>query len=268
VNDLRIRLGQNGGALAAFALFLVLYVTYCAMHPRGFSSDLLVQNSNEATTLILLAMAQTLPVLLGGIDLSVGALMTLVNATASVIVDGTPGQVLLGCLACVALGALGGLPNGVVIVFGRLQPIVVTLATGAVFNGVALFIRPTPGGRVDGDLGWVMTNALAEWPLTYGWWEEGAPGWFEAVAWIPTPIVFVGLVVLLVWLPFRSSETGRAVYAVGSNEAGAYMSGVKVDRAKLAAYSSAASSPGSVGSISRSRPAAATPIRSRRAPTR
>jgi len=236
MNDLRLRLSQNSGALLALAMFVVLYTFYSALHPRGFTTDLFVQNSNESTTLILLAMAQTLPVLLGGIDLSVGALMTLVNSVASEIVSGTPLQIALGCLGCVAVGALGGLINGLVIVYGRLQPIVVTLATGAVFNGIALFIRPTPGGRVDGDLNWVVTNALAELPATYGWWPDGAPWWFEAIAGIPAPVVVVVLVVLLIWLPFRNSETGRAVYAVGSNEAGAYMSGVKVDRAKLAAY--------------------------------
>lgn len=236
MRDLRIRLRQNGGALLALAMFLVLYVTYSAMHPRGFTTDLYVQNSNEATTLILLAMAQTLPVLLGGIDLSVGALMTLVNSAASELVSGTPLQLALGAVACVALGALGGMINGLIIVYGRLQPIVVTLATGAAFNGIALFIRPTPGGKVDGDLNWVVTNALSELPATYGWWPDGSPAWFRLIEGVPAPIVILVLVVVLIWLPFRNSETGRAVYAVGSNEAGAYMSGVKVDRAKLAAY--------------------------------
>ena len=54
--------------------------------------------------------------------------------------------------------------------------------------------------------------------------------------WIVQGLVLLVAVVLFIWLPFRNSETGRAVYAVGSNEAAAYMSGVKVNRAKLAAY--------------------------------
>ena len=83
------------------------------------------------------------------------------------------------------------------------------------------------------------------------------------------PIVILVVVVVVFWLPYRNSEIGRAAYAVGSNESAAYMSGVRVNRAKLAAYTSwAGSSPVSPGSISRCRPAAATPIRSRRAPTR
>ncbi|HUQ83391.1 MAG TPA: ABC transporter permease, partial [Gemmatimonadaceae bacterium] len=107
---------------------------------------------------------------------------------------------------------------------------------GAVFSGLALFIRPTPGGEVDADLNWVATNAFSELPATYGWWNGQIPAWFTAISGIPMPVVILVVVILLIWLPFRNSETGRAVYAVGSNEAAAYMSGVKVDRAKLAAY--------------------------------
>lgn len=236
MNDLRLRLSQNTGLLLAFGLFLILYVFYSSLHPRGFTVDLFVQNSNEALTLILLGIAQTLPVLLGGIDLSVGPLMTLVNAIASEVVSGSPGEIAFGMLLCVAVGALGGLVNGVIVVYGRLQPIVVTLASGAVFSGLALFIRPTPGGQVDGDLSWVATNSLAEMPATYGWWDGDSPAWFQAISGIPVPILILVAAILFIWLPFRNSETGRAVYAVGSNEAAAYMSGVKVDRAKLAAY--------------------------------
>ena len=235
MNNLRLRLSQNTGVVLAFGLFLILYVFYSSLHPRGFTTDLFVQNSNEALTLILLGMAQTLPVLLGGIDLSVGPLMTLVNSIASELVSGSPAEIVFGMVACVALGALGGLINGIVVVYGRLQPIVVTLASGAVFSGLALFIRPTPGGTVDADLNWVATNAVAELPATYGWWDE-MPGWFYLISGIPMPIVILVAVVVLIWIPFRKSETGRAVYAVGSNEAAAYMSGVKVGRAKLAAY--------------------------------
>ncbi len=98
MNDLRLRLSQNTGLLLAFGLFLILYIFYSSLHPRGFTVDLFVQNSNEALTLILLGIAQTLPVLLGGIDLSVGPLMTLVNAIASEVVSGSPGEIAFGML--------------------------------------------------------------------------------------------------------------------------------------------------------------------------
>jgi ribose transport system permease protein len=227
---------RNTGALLALALFLALYLFYSALHPKGFTVDLFVQNSNEALTLMLLGMGQTLPVLLGGIDLSVGSLMTLVDSVASDVVRGSPSQIVLGIAFCVAIGLLGGLVNGLVVVYGRLQPIVVTLATGAIYSGLALFVRPTPGGEVDGNLSWVATNALSELPATFGWWDGKPPAWFNLVGEIPMPVVILVVVVVAFWLPYRNSEIGRAAYAVGSNESAAYMSGVRVNRAKLAAY--------------------------------
>jgi ribose transport system permease protein len=233
---LRLLVSRNSGAWIAFGLFLALYVFYSAQHPKGFTSDLYVQNSNESLALILLSMAQTLPVLLGGIDLSVGSLMTLADSLASQVVNGSPAHIALGMALCVLTGLAGGFLNGLIVVYGRLQPIVVTLATGAIFSGVALFIRPTPGGEVNGDLGWVATNALSELPATLGWWNGSPPAWFNLIAGIPMPIVILVFVVVVFWLPYRNSEIGRAAYAVGSNESAAYMSGVRVRRAKLGAY--------------------------------
>ena len=60
--DIALHLRHNAGLASATILFLALYLIYLAAHPRGFSSAVLVQNSNEAFTLALLAMAQTVPV--------------------------------------------------------------------------------------------------------------------------------------------------------------------------------------------------------------
>src|SRR5438445_9286161 len=77
--DLAIRIRHNFALLTAIVLFLLVYLFYHLVHPKGFSSAVLVQNSDEAFTLALIAMAQTVPVLAAGLDLSVGALMTMVG---------------------------------------------------------------------------------------------------------------------------------------------------------------------------------------------
>lgn len=237
MNNLRLRLSQSTGLLLAVGLFAILYTLYSSLHPKGWSVDLFVQNSNESLALIFVAMAQTVPVLTGGLDLSAGAIMTLVNCLASTLLTGGPGALVLGILACLAAGAACGLVNGCIVVFGRIQPIIATLATGAIFIGVSLLLRPSPGGKVDDDLAWVTTNALSEMDTTYHWFPNGAPGWFaHGVGRLPVPILILLAVVLLVWLPFRKTVTGRGCYAVGSSEGAAYMSGLKVWRSKLAAY--------------------------------
>lgn len=90
---------------------------------------------------------------------------------------------------------------------------------------------------MDENLSWVATNAMAEMDTTYGWFPGGAPGWFaHGVGRLPVPILLVLLIVVLVWLPFRNTVTGRGCYAVGSAEGAAYMSGLLIWRSKLAAY--------------------------------
>ena len=113
-------------------------------------------------------------------------------------------------------GAACGALNGLIVIVGRLQPIVTTIATGAVFSGLALILRPTPGGDVYEPLADALTGRV------FG------------VA--PASLVALAVVVLVVWVPYARSPIGRAAYAIGSSEPAAYMSGVPVARAKFLAY--------------------------------
>ena len=258
-DNLAIRLRQNFAFLTALALFGVIYALYQVAHPKGFSSAVLVQNGNEVFTLAMVAMAQTVPVLMAGLDLSVGALMTMVDCFASYLLSGAaegtplaldvaglhlalgtlPGGIAgigLGTVICLVIGALAGLLNGAIVVYGRIQPIIATLATGAIYIGIALFLRPQPGGKIDDDLNWAMTNSLGDFASTVHIFNDGAAPWFAPFAWIPTPFVLLVLIALLVWVPFRRSVTGRTVYAIGSAEGAAYMSGLDINRAKIAAF--------------------------------
>src|SRR5215213_4332967 len=231
-----LRIRQRLDLLAAVALFAALYLVYQLNHPKGFTSQIFIQNANEAFALALVAMAQTVPVLMAGLDLSVGAVMTLVGCIASHLVDGSPAEIALGIAACIAAGAACGFVNGCVVVYGRIQPIIATLATSAIYMGLALILRPTPGGKVQEDLSWAVTSDVREFAATFGLFDDGEAAWLQPFAWIPVPLVLLALVILLVWMPFTRSVTGRTVYAVGSSESAAYMSGLPVNRAKLAAF--------------------------------
>ncbi len=234
MSNIRLWMSQKLGLLLAIGIFALVYGLYTHLHPSGGTGKIFIQNANETFVLIMVAMAQTVPVLTGGLDLSVGAMMTMTNALASVVVNGSPTEIFFGIVLCLVVSALGGFMNGCIIVYGRLQPIIVTLATGAIFIGIALFLRPTPGGKVDGDLSFAATFDLNEIFFTYGWY---LPKWFETtVGLIPTPIVLLVIIVLVIWLPFRSSVTGRGCYAIGSAEGAAYMSGLNVDRSRIAAF--------------------------------
>ena len=258
-SDLLIRLRQNVGLLTAVVLFCLVYLFYHLVHPKGFSSAVLVQNADEVFTLAMLAMAQTVPVLAAGLDLSVGALMTLVDCIASYLLvfsnnglvfsldigslhvpvlalPGGAAGVFVGAIVCLLAGILGGFVNGCVVVYGRIQPIIATLATGAIYIGFALYLRPTPGGKIGDDLNWAMTNTLGDFASTVHIFDDGAASWFAPLAWIPVPFILLLLIAVLVWTPFRRTVTGRTVYAIGSAEGAAYMSGLAIQRARLAAF--------------------------------
>jgi len=213
--DVRLLLARNRGPLLALGVFAVMFGVFLHEHPRQISVNLLTTASNKAVVLALVAMAQTLPVLTRGLDLSVGSIMTMSACASSVLVNGSPSHVAFGIVLVLFGGLAAGTINGAIVVFGRIQPIIATLATGAVYFGVALLLRPSPGGDVSEGL----SNAL-----TY------------AVFGVPSTFLLLIAVLLLVWLPFRHSVLGRGCYAAGSAEGAAYMSGVRVGRSKMAAY--------------------------------
>jgi ribose transport system permease protein len=140
----------------------------------------------------------------------------LANCLASTIVVGTTFEATLGICGVLLTGLVCGAINGVLVIFGRLQPIVATLATGAIYYGIALWLRPVPGGDVNSDIADAVTDHT----------DSG----------IPTALIALVVVVLVVWVPYRRSVLGRGAYALGSSEAAAYMSGVPVKRARFAAY--------------------------------
>jgi ribose transport system permease protein len=214
--DARYWLRQNAGTLAAFAAFVAMFVLYTANQPAGLNANVAQTAANKGVILALVAMAQTFVVLTSGIDLSVGMVMVLANCMASYVVVGGIAGATLGVAAVLAAGAACGAINGLIVIFGRLQPIVTTIATGAVYYGIALALRPVPGGDVESTLADAVTGRIA-----------GV---------VPSSIVLLAAVVAIVWWPFRRSVVGRAVYAVGSAEVAAYMSGVPIRRAKLVAY--------------------------------
>jgi ribose/xylose/arabinose/galactoside ABC-type transport system permease subunit len=207
---------KNKSTLYAFSLFLLFFVTYVCLHPAGFKSSVVLTIANKSALLAFVAMAQSLVVITGGIDLSAGMILVLCNCIASTYVLGTPAETGLGLLLVLLAGTACGVVNGLIVVYGRLQPIVTTIATGAAFYGLALLLRPVPGGSVNEMLADLFTSSVL--------------GLFRA------SILALLATIAIVWLPFSRSILGRTAYAAGSAENAAHMSGLPVKRAKLAAY--------------------------------
>ena len=226
MRDWRYSVAEQRGTLLAFAIFLGMFAIYLFKHPaianNGFSAtavaNVVQTAANKGVLLALVAMAQSLVVITAGIDLSVGMICILANCTASYIVVGSFGPALLGVVGVLGVGLVCGAINGLIVIYGRLQPIVTTIATGSIYFGIALWLRPQPGGadNFNSDIADSVTGRL-----------------FGV---IPSSLVALAIVALILWVPYRRSALGRAAYATGSSEIAAYMSGVPIARAKFAAY--------------------------------
>lgn len=233
---------RNGRLLFVWAVLLALILAYVSIVPQFRPRE---QRTllNSGLTLAAASMGQTLVVLTGGIDLSVGPMVSLTNSIASEVTDKESPQssMVLAAAAALGVGALGGLVNGTLVAYGRLQPIIVTLATGSIWTGIALYIRPSPGGYIPLEFSNLISGTAfqepAQLPLGLTWS-------------LPIPkAAFVVLGLVIFWVLFRRTRLATRIYAVGSSEGAAYLSGVNVQRTILAAYTLAGLAAGVAGLI-------------------
>jgi ribose transport system permease protein len=104
------------GILLAIAIFAVMFGLYGWKQEVGLTSNIINTAANKGALLALVAMAQTIPVLTGGLDLSVGMIFLLTNCLASVIVNGDPLMTSIGVIGVLLVGLLCGILNGVIVV--------------------------------------------------------------------------------------------------------------------------------------------------------
>jgi ribose transport system permease protein len=212
---LRRRLAGAQGSLgylvlaATAAAYLFVYSSNLGHPPTSFDYLSLL---NTTVPLVFVAIGQSLVVITGGIDLSVGGIVSLCVAVTATTVVGTGAAPFAMLLVVVALGAACGAINGLIVARGRIAPILTTLATLSIFSGLALRVLPVPGGSIPSDVRLVLTN-----PNT------------------PTGLIWLGLAVVG-WLVLRRTRFGMRVYAIGSDETSARAVGVPVAWVKVGVY--------------------------------
>jgi ribose transport system permease protein len=208
---------RNGWSAGLFGL-LVLFLAATKLIQPSYGAAELQDLARGALPLAFAAVAQTIVVVSGGIDLSVGPMMALASVTAASQMqnqgDGYGVVVAIGVLAMgLALGAI----NGSLIVVTRVTDIVVTLAMSFVWAGCALLVLNSPGGGAS------------------QWLKELVNG-SVGTEWLPRAFVSLVVLVGVVWIPLRRSRAGISMYAIGSDRLAAFRSGVSVGRTKILAY--------------------------------
>jgi ribose/xylose/arabinose/galactoside ABC-type transport system permease subunit len=217
-------------------LALVLLGAYLSIAtPHFLKTDNLVNITRQSAITAILAVGQTLVILTSGIDLSVGAMAALSASAAAVLMTARipflgmvigPLSFELGLLISLALGALAGTINGLIITRGRIPDFIATLGTLTIFQGVALII--TGGLPVPSHI--TATELKGYLPKQMIWMGAGNLGGIPVAGLIALVIVVLG------WLLLRYLVLGRAIFAVGGNREAARVSGINIDRTKIAVY--------------------------------
>lgn len=206
---------KNSQTVIIYVFLLALMIFVSFFNEAFFTERNLKNMMLSAFPLLMVSLGQTLVILTGGIDLSLGPIVSLTNALCVALMNPeSPTGWIFAVLTALLLGFACGSLNGLIITKGRLAPIIVTLATTAIYEGMALFIMPKPGGTVHSGFRRFMTRG----------WE----GYF--------PFILFIVVLVFVRLLTNRSPYGKSLRALGGNESAAYSTGIKVERVKWITY--------------------------------
>lgn len=196
---------------------VVLSAVLSAATPNFLTSNNLFSVLRQVTYSGLLAFGMTFVILIGGIDLSVGAILALVGIiTASLIQTGMD-PILASCIG-ILLGAACGAVNGLLVSVGRIAPFIATLATMILFRGIAQEYSQSKPITINID----------------GFFNDIGSGYLFNT--VPTPVVLMLAVYFVLWFVLKKTRFGRHVYALGGSEDVARISGLKVRSLKLWVY--------------------------------
>jgi rhamnose transport system permease protein len=197
-------------------VLIALVVVMTLLDPLFLSPTTLLNTSRFFVEVGLMALGMTLIIITGGIDLSVGSNLGLVSvAVGFSYAAGLP--LPLAILFGLAVGVAAGFFNSVFITFLDLHPLVVTLGTFALFQGLAY--------------GLSNADAVSDFPAWFAYFGQAYLGP------VPGQLILFVVAVAVVWVILSRTSFGRYVYAIGNNEEAARFSGVPIRRVKIALYS-------------------------------
>jgi ribose transport system permease protein len=212
---------RNGWTVGVFVLLAAMIVYERIIHPTLSAFDF-QSLAIAAVPLAFVSMAQAVVVIGGGIDLSVGPQMSVINVIAATwMVHADERGAVLISIVLILFGIASGAATGLVVSLTRVPDIIVTLATSFVWTGVALAILEIPGGGAP--LGFINIFSGFVW---------NGP----VLDQIPAGFALLLGIFLVLWIPFARSRFGFSIYALGSNRNAAFLSGVNLTRARVTAY--------------------------------
>ena len=203
-------------AMPALMSLVILLAIAGALIPSFLLPDRLLLLGQQVAPLALVAIGQTLVVLIGGIDLSVGSILTLSLVLGAGLSRGSDAAAPIAIVACLAAGAAVGLLNGLLVTRLRLPALISTLATATMIDGVSwVYTNGAPNGSMPPVLQFAANAKIG-----------GVPAADLIVA-----AIFIAVLTLLTRTVF-----GRRLYATGANPRAALLTGVRIERITVVAY--------------------------------
>lgn len=201
---------REPAVVTVYAALAIILVAWAVAVPN-LSTLAVTVSISQKLPLVIATIGAAIVIMGKGIDLSVGAIITVVNVIIAAGGSGSFKWILVGLLVAV----VAGLVNGVSVAYLGLPPLVVTLATQSILLGVALYILPTPGGIVDS---WLTATPLL------------------LVGPIPLSIILIVLIPLMTWYPLQATRYGSALMSTGADATAAYASGIRTKRIVMSSY--------------------------------
>jgi ribose transport system permease protein len=201
-----------------YTAFLALIIIASFLSPTFMTSTNIFNVLRQASALGIISVGMTYVILSGngGVDLSVGAVISLTTCLAAGIMMGQTSGVLPAVLAVLVVGALIGLFNGLLITKFKTDPFITTLGTMTVVQGIAMYY--TKGSPFGGT------------PSGFRFIAEGYIGF------VPVPVIIFLVIFGIGFWVMRKTVFGRYIYAIGGNQEVARLSGIKVNKYKVSVY--------------------------------
>lgn len=203
------------GTLAALAIMIL---TFSALAPGSFPTlSNLVNIVNQASLTAIISVGLTVPLIVGEFDLSIGYLASLAGVFVTGFMVNQHLPILVAILAVLAVGALVGLVNGLLVTKAGVNAVIATLGIGTVLIGLNY-------------------GYSAGIPVAVGVPDAFLRIAFGSILGIPNDIIIMAVVVAILWVLLNRTDAGQRIQAVGGNTEAARLSGIRVDRVKIAAF--------------------------------
>jgi ribose transport system permease protein len=198
---------------------LVVVVAVFAFLNSGYLTWENVQAIGTAVTVAgLLAAAETAVIVCGALDISVGSQAGVASVISAMAFMATGQNPWLGIGAAIGVGVVAGVVNGLIVVYGRVNAVIATLATLAAYKGVAQLVS---GGRAQG---FVLGDDV------FVFIARGR------ILGLPVQVWILAVVALGIHLMLKYTDIGRNLYAIGGNDTAARLAGININRYLIAVY--------------------------------